>query len=68
MNGEECVAAAAAIKAGDVAELGRIFLRAAEREASEHIAIKAEECGITHGEAAERLVAIYRTEPMRAAA
>ncbi len=68
MNGEECAAAAAAINAGDMAELGRIFLRAAEREASEHIAIKAEECGITPGEATERLVAIYRTEPMRAAA
>lgn len=68
MNAEECTAAAAAINAGDMAELGRIFLRAAEREASEHIAIKSEECGITPGEAAERLVAIYRTEPMRAAA
>lgn len=68
MNPEECTAAAAAINAGDMAELGRIFLRAAEREASEHIAIKSEECGITPGEAAERLVAIYRNEPMRAAA
>lgn len=68
MNSEECAAAAAAITAGDVAELGRIFLRAAEREASEHIVIKSEECGITPGEAAERLVRIYRTEPMRVAA
>lgn len=68
MNSEECKAAAAAINAGDMAELGRIFLRAAEREADEHIVIKSEECGITPGEAAERLVRIYRSEPMRAAA
>ena len=68
MNPEECKAAAAAINAGDMAELGRIFLRAAEREADEHIVIKSEECGITPGEAAERLVRIYRTEPMRVAA
>lgn len=68
MNPEECKAAAAAINAGDMAELGRIFLRAAEREADEHIVIKSEECGITPGEAAERLVCIYRSEPVRAAA
>ena len=68
MNPEVCKAAAAAINAGDMAELGRIFLRAAEREADEHIVIKSEECGITPGEAAERLVRIYRSEPMRAAA
>lgn len=66
MNGEECTAAAAAINTGDMAELGRIFLRAAEREASERIEIKSDECGITQGEAAERLVAIYRTDPMMA--
>lgn len=67
-NGEECAAMAAAINAGDMAELGRIYLRAAEREASECIAVKAEECGITPGEAAERLYGIYRPVPMRAAA
>lgn len=60
MNPEECKAAAAAINAGDMAELGRIFLRAAEREASEYITAKAEECGITAGEAAARLYGIYR--------
>lgn len=67
MNSEECAAAAAAITAGDMDRLGHIFLRAAEREASEYIAAKAEECGITPGEAAERLYSIYRPVPMRAA-
>ena len=60
LNDEECKAAAAAINAGDMAELGRIFLLAAEREADEHIVIKSEECGITRGEAAARLYSIYR--------
>lgn len=67
-NGEECAAMAAAINAGDMAELGRIYLRAAEREASECIAAKAEECGITPGEAAERLYSIYKPQPARRAA
>lgn len=68
LNPEECIAAAKAAKDGDLLELGRVFLAAIEREASECIAVKAEECGITHGEAAERLVRIYRTEPARRAA
>lgn len=68
LNPEECIAAARAVKVGDMTDLGRLFLAAIEREASECIAVKAEECGITPGEAAERLFAIYRTEPMRAAA
>lgn len=59
-NGEECMAMAAAINDGDMAELGRIYLRAAEREASEYITAKSEECGITAGEAAQRLYEIYR--------
>lgn len=68
-NGEECAAMAAAINAGDMAELGRIYLRAAEREASECIAVRAEECGITAGEAAERLWEIYRpAEALKVAA
>lgn len=68
LNPEECIAAARAVNVGDMTDLGRLFLAAIEREASERIAVKAEECGITPGEAAERLVAIYRTDPMRAAA
>ena len=68
LNPEECTAAAKAINDGDLLELGRVFLAAIEREASECIAVKAEECGITPGEAAERLVRIYRIELMRAAA
>lgn len=60
LNDEECTAAASAISDGDMAELGRICLRAAERVASEYIAAKAWECGITPGEAAERLYSIYR--------
>lgn len=67
-NGEECTAMAAAIKAGDMAELGRIYLRAIEREASECIEVKANECGCTQGEAAERLWKIYRPEVKKAAA
>lgn len=67
-NDEECAAMAAAINAGDMAELGRIFLRAAEREASERIAVKAEECGITAGEAAARLYGIYRPAGNKAVA
>lgn len=68
MNSEECAAAAAAITAGDMDRLGHIFLRAAEREASECIAVKAEECGITPGEAAERLYGIYKPRQARRAA
>lgn len=68
MNPEECKAAAAAINAGDMAQLGRIFLRAAEREADEHIVIKSEECGITQGEAAARLYGIYRPAGNKAVA
>ena len=68
LNPEECIAAAKAVNDGDLLELGRLFLAAIEREASECIAVKAEECGITPGEAAERLVRIYRTEPARRAA
>ncbi len=68
MNAQECEAAAAAIKAGDLAELGRVFLRAAEREADEHIAVKSDETGCTSGEAAERLWRIYRPEPQKVAA
>lgn len=60
LNDKECTAAASAINAGNMDRLGRIFLRAAEREASERIAVRAEECGITPGEAAERLYSIYR--------
>lgn len=67
-NGEECTAMAAAIKAGDMAELGRIYLRAIEREASECIEVKANECGCTQGEAAERLWKIYRPEVKKVAA
>lgn len=66
LNSEECTAAARAVKVGDMTDLGRLFLAAIEREASECIAVKAEECGITPGEAAERLYGIYRTEPMSA--
>lgn len=65
-NGEECAAMAAAINTGDMAELGRIFLRAAEREASEHVAVMVENCGITAGEAALRLWERYRPAPFDA--
>lgn len=68
LNPEECLAAAMAVNVGDMADLGRLFLAAIEREASECIAVKAEECGITQGEAAQRLYGIYRPVPMRAAA
>lgn len=60
LSDEECTAAASAISDGDMAELGRIFLLAAEREASERIEVKANECGCTQGEAAARLYSIYR--------
>ena len=65
LNREECIAAAKAVNDGDLTELGRLFLAAIEREASECIAVKAEECGITPGEAAERLYGIYRPHPAR---
>jgi len=68
LNPEECIAAAKAVNDGDLLELGRVFLVAIEREASECIAVKAEECGITQGEAAERLYGIYRPQPARRAA
>lgn len=68
LNSEECIAAARAVKVGDMADLGRLFLAAIEREASECIAVKAEECGITPGEAAERLYGIYMPQPARRAA
>lgn len=68
LNDEECTAAASAISDGDMSELGRIFLRAAEREASERIAVQADECGITPGEAAARLYGIYRPAGNKAVA
>lgn len=68
LNPEECIAAAKAVNDGDLLELGRLFLAAIEREASECIAVKAEECGITPGEAAERLYGIYMPQPARRAA
>lgn len=64
----ECLAAARAVNVGDMADLGRLFLAAIEREASECIAVKAKECGITPGEAAERLYGIYKPEAARKAA
>lgn len=68
LNPEECIAAAKAVNDGDLLELGRLFLAAIEREASECIAVKAEECGITPGEAAQRLYGIYMPQPARRAA
>lgn len=68
LNPEECIAAAKAVNDGDLTELGRLFLAAIEREASECIAVKAEECGITPGEAAQRLYGIYQPHPARSAA
>lgn len=68
LNDEECTAAASAISDGDMAELGRIYLRAAEREASEYITARAGECGITAGEAAARLYGIYRPAGNKAVA
>ena len=68
LNPEECIAAAKAVNDGDLLELGRVFLAAIEREASECIAVKAGECGITPGEAAERLYGIYMPQPARRAA
>ena len=43
-------------------------LRAIEREASECIEVKANECGCTQGEAAERLWKTYRPEVKKVAA
>lgn len=60
LNPEECLAAARAVTVGDMADLGRLFLAAIEREASERIEVKANECGCTQGEAAARLYGIYR--------
>lgn len=68
LNYEECFAAAKAVNDGDLTELGRLFLAAIEREASECIDVKAEECGITPGEAALRLYGIYKPEAARKAA
>lgn len=68
LNPEECLAAARAVTVGDMADLGRLFLAAIEREASERIAVKAEECGITAGEAAARLYGIYRPAGNKAVA
>ena len=67
LNYEECAAAAKAINDGALTELGRLFLAAIEREASECIDVKAEECGITPGEAAQRLYGIYQPHPARRA-
>lgn len=66
-NDEEYEAMAAAIKGRDMAELGRIYLLAIKREASEHIEVKANECGITQGEAARRLWDIYRPKIQKVA-
>ena len=63
LNREECIAAAKAVNDGDMTELGRLFIAAIEREASECIAVRAEECGITTGEAAKRIYGIYRPQP-----
>ena len=66
MPAEECAAAANAIKGADMAELGRVFLAAVEREASKLIEASADQFRITPGEAAERLYGIYRPKPANA--
>lgn len=62
MNAEESAAAAEAIEAGDMAELGRIFLRAAEREGGERLEAMTMKTSDSELGCARRLVAMYRSE------
>lgn len=68
LENEEADRMAAAINGADMAEAGRIFTTALYREADDLIARRADESGITPGEAAERMFEVYRPEPMGKAA
>ena len=68
LSDEEAERAAAAVTDADMAELGRIVTTALYRAADELIATRADESGITPGEAAERMYEAYRPEPARGAA
>ena len=68
LENEEAERAAAAVTDADMAELGRIVTTALYRAADELIATRADESGITPGEAAERMYEAYRPEPARGAA
>jgi len=68
LENEEAERAAAAVTDADMAELGRIVTTALYRAADELIATRADESGITPGEAAQRMYEVYRPEPARGAA
>lgn len=64
----DCERVSAAIRDRDMAELGRVYVAALEREADDAIERRADEDDMTPGEAAQRLYDIYRPEPERKAA
>lgn len=68
LNNEELDAAAAAVKSGDMAALGKVYQAAIEREADEQIEDRADHLGFTHGEAAEQLYQMHKPAAIGAAA
>src|SRR5699024_1741959 len=68
LEDEEAERAAAAVTDADMAEVGRIVTTALYRAADELIATRADESGITPGEAAGRRYWVDRREPARGAA
>ena len=68
LSDAESEQAAQALSGNDLLELGRIVVAALERTADELIALRADESGITPGEAAQRMFEVYRPEPVRRAA
>lgn len=64
LENEEAERAAAAVKDADMAELGRVVTTALYRAADELIATRAEEFGITPGDAAQRMYVVYRSDAM----
>lgn len=64
----ECVAAAAAIHAGDAAALGYVFLDAIVREANRLVFEKTKNGDASRSGAIVRLEALYKSSPERSAA
>lgn len=62
LSDQEAEQAAQALNDRDLTELGRIVAAALERAADELIALRADESGITPGEAAERMYEVYRPD------
>lgn len=68
VNEGEAAGIAAALRAGDLQAVGRVYAAAVSRFVDELIEERAERLDILPGEAASQLCDLYRPEPARAAA